>query len=295
MATGEITEFHELQFSNNVELLLDQRGSLLRESVINRELMGRQSQAIKQIGTKEAQQLTTRFADTPNMQNLHTSRWVFPDWFVYTDFFDQFIDGVQMMIDPMSMYAKDAADALGRKMDDKIIAAFFADSKTGDLGTITTPFDAANQTVDQNVGGTTTGMNLKKLREAKRILMHNQVDIKNDTLYVAMTAQQHDDLLGETQAVSLDYNNKPVLVDGMITAFMGFKFIVSERLVVDGSLYRRCPCWAESGMALGIWKGIETEVVKRPDKMNIPQLIAKASFDATRLQEKKVVEIKCAE
>jgi hypothetical protein len=249
---------------------------------------------VKQIGTQEAQEVTSRFSDTPRMEHLHTSRWIFPKWWAYEAYFDEFVDGVQMMVNPMSTYAKDAADSFGRRMDERIITAFFADAKTGDLGSETTSFLAGN-VVSQDVGGTSSGLNIAKLREAKKILLENEVDVKNDTLYCAMTPEQHDNLLGQTQAVSLDYTDKPALVNGEITSFMGFNFIVTNKLNVDGSSYRRVPVWAKSGMTLGIWNGVESRVTPRADKMDVPELLAKASFNATRNEEKKVVEIKCVE
>lgn len=294
MATGEITEFHEIMFSTNVELLLDQRGSLLRNAVMEKPFTGKQAQAVKQIGTQEAVEVTERNTDTPWFEHTHTSRWIFPKWFAYEAHFDEFVDGVQMMTNPMSSYAQDAADALGRKIDDRIITAFLGTAKTGDLGSTSTVYDT-NMTVGTNVGGTATGLNLKKLRNAKQLFLENDVDVKNDTLFVAISPEQHDNLLGQTQAVSLDYTNKPALVNGEITSFMGFNFIVTNKLPVDGSSLRRCVAWAKSGMVLGTWKGISTRVKERADKMDIPQLLTKMSFDATRLEEKKVSEIKCTE
>jgi len=112
---------------------------------------------------------------------------------------------------------------------------------------------------------------------------------------VVITAQQHDDLLNEAQAISLDYNTRPVLVDGKITAFMGFNFVHCERLPVDGSSYRRVPAYAKSGVHLGMWNDINTQISMRDDKGYATQVYVKGTFGATRTEEKKVVEIKCAE
>ena len=99
MATGEITEFHEIQFATNIELLLAQRGSLLRTAVTEMPFKGKQAQVVKQIGTEEAQEVTQRFTDTPRMEHLHTSRWIFPKWYAYQAFFDEFVDGVEQFDD----------------------------------------------------------------------------------------------------------------------------------------------------------------------------------------------------
>ena len=138
--------------------------------------------------------------------------------------------------------------ATGRSPEAHGITSFFGDARTGENGATATAFDGAGQTVAVDEGATSaTGLNVAKLRAAKKILMANEVDIDHDPLYVALTAEQHDDMMNEIQAVSLDFNTKPVLVDGRITSFMGFNFIHSERLEADSNTYRRCPAWAKSG------------------------------------------------
>jgi hypothetical protein len=180
-------------------------------------------------------------------------------------------------------------------MDDEIIAAMFADSKTGENGSTNTSFLGANQVAVGYGAAAATGLNIAKLREAKRILMAGEVDVDNEQLFAVITAQQHDDLLSEAQAISLDYNTRPVLVDGRITAFMGFNFIHCERLTADASTYRRVPVFAKSGLHLGMWNDINTMVSERADKGYATQVYVKGTFGATRTEEKKIVEIKCAE
>ena len=159
-----------------------------------------------------------------------------------------------------------------------------------------------------------TGLNIAKLRAAKRILLQAEVDVDNDQLFMAITAKQHDDLLNEAQAISLDYNSKPVLVDGKITSFMGFNFIHSERIpggasfntainpsiatgstdgtYTTGSRYM-VPFWAKSGMALGVWNDVTTSIDRRPDKRNSYQVYVTGTFGGARLEEKRVGLINC--
>ena len=115
-------------------------------------------------------------------------------------------------------------------------------NKTGENGTDNTVFDTNMEVAVNKGAGGATGMNIAKLREAKKLLMENEVDIDMDTLWCLLTAKQHDDLLSETQAISLDYNTKPVLVDGKISQFMGFNFIHTERLGLYSKLMRERNC-----------------------------------------------------
>jgi len=290
-----VTTHFVQQYTTNVQMLLQQKGSKLRTTVSTGSYTGKAAKAVEQIGPVNAQKRTIRHADTPLISTPADARWVFPNDYEWADLIDD-QDKLRMLIDPQSAYAQNGAYALGRAMDDEIVNSFFGTSKTGENGSTDTVFATASQTVLQGVGSTgATGLNIAKLREAKRILMANEVDIDNEQLFVVITAQQHDDLLNEAQAISLDYNTRPVLVDGKITAFMGFNFVHCERLPVDGDSYRRVPAYAKSGVHLGMWNDINTQISMRDDKGYATQVYVKGTFGATRTEEKKVVEIKCAE
>lgn len=276
-------------YKNTVSLLLQQRGSKLRSAVTQDSFTGKSGKAVEQIGAVNAQKRTSRHGDTPLISTPHDARWVFPTDYEWADLIDD-QDKLRMIIDPTSPYAVNGAYAMGRSIDDALIDSFFGTAKTGEAGTTSTAFPSAQQ-----VASGSAGMSIAKLRSAKKILMANEVDVDNDPLFIAITAEQHDDLLGETQAVSLDFNTKPVLVEGRISAFMGFNFIHIERLGVDGSSARRCPAWARSGMHLGMWNDITTRISERGDKSYSNQVYVKGTFGATRLEEGKVVEILCTE
>jgi hypothetical protein len=289
-----VTTHFVQQYTTNVQLLLQQKGSKLRNTVTVGSYTGKAAKAIEQVGPVTAQKRTIRHGDTPLISTPADARWVFPVDYEWADLIDD-QDKLRMLIDPTSSYSQNGAYALGRAMDDEIISAFFADAKTGENGSTTTSF-GADQDVVVGTGSTgATGLNISKLREAKKILMANEVDIDNDPLFCIITAEQHDDLLNEAQAISLDYNTRPVLVDGKITAFMGFNFIHTERLPVNGSSQRRVPAFAKSGMHLGLFNDINTMISERADKGYATQVYVKGTFGATRTEEGKVVEIVCAE
>ena len=122
------------------------------------------------------------------------------------------------------------------------------------------------------------------------------MDLEEDTIWSALTAEQHDDLLAEAQIISTDFNDKPVLVEGKITRFLGINFIHTELLDLDVNSFRRMPVWAKSGMHLGIWSDIRTSVSIRHDLTSEPfQAVVYLTSGATRLEEEKVVEMICAE
>lgn len=290
----EVNVARSQQYTDSVQLLLQQKGSRFRAAVMEGHYTGKAAKAVEQIGAVAAQKKTTRHGDTPLISTPHDARWVFPTHYEWADMIDD-QDKLETLVELTSPYALNGANALNRAIDDEIVTAFFGDARTGENGATVRPFGSASVVVVSVGGGGPVGLNISKLRGAKKLLIKNEVDIESDPLYCAISAEQHDDLLNEAQAISLDYNTKPVLVDGRITAFMGFNFVLSERLETDGSGYRRVPCWAKSGMHLGIWGDVEGRVSERADKSYATQVYAKGTFGATRSEEGKIVEIECAE
>ena len=276
------------EYKTNVELLLQQMGSKLRDKVSSDTYTGKAGKAIEQVGAVTAQKRTTRHADTPLISTPADARWVFPEDYEWADLIDK-QDQVRMLIDPTSSYAKNGAAAIGRAIDDEIIQAFFGTAFTGENGTTTTPFPAGQQAAT-----TAGGLTLAKLREAMQLLLAAEVDVERETIWCAISARQHDDLLGVSKVQSVDFNIAKPLAEGRTRSFMGFTFVLSERLPITGT-DREIPCWVPSGMHLGMWDDLRTEVDRRPDKSYSTQVYVAATIGATRTQEEKCVRIVCSE
>ena len=292
-------------YKRTVEMLLQQQGGRLAPCVTNESFFGKAAKAVEQIGPVSPTKNLSRHADTPLISTPHDARWIYPNDYDWADLIDD-EDKLRMIIDPTSPYAMNAANALRRAQDEEILLAFFGTAKTGENGTNSVTFPGGNiVTANFGSGATASGMNVAKLREAKRLLLKAGVDIDNDPLFCAITSYEHNYLLNEAQAISLDYNDRPVLVDGRIRSFMGFNFVNVEfsdttsypnasASLVNGSSQQLVPVWAKSGVMLGTWADIQVSVDRRPDKRNSTQVYAKGTFGGTRLQENKVVQIICA-
>lgn len=286
------------QFSTNVQLLLQQKGSRLRGAVMTGSHVGAQASPVDQIQPVTANKVTQRFAPMPRVDALLDRRWAFPVDYDLNQMVDSF-DKLRLLQDPSSHLVQNAVYALGRAQDEEIIGAFFGTAATGQEGATSTSFLSANIiNVDQGSTGA-SGMSVAKLRAAKKILMQNYVDLDSDPIYCAITAKQHDDLLAEVQVIDADYNGgKPVLEDGKIMRFLGINFIHTELLATGtdnlSGTSTLVPIWAKSGMYLGLWNDIQTNVSMRDDIQGMPyQAYAKGTFGATRLDEKRVIEVYC--
>lgn len=294
--TGGLVDLYTTQFSTNLELLLQQKGSKLRGRVTEGMHVGKQASPINQIGAITLQTSAGRFAPKGRTDPTFVRRWVSPTDGSINQLIDSF-DELKTIVDPKSKYAENASNAVGRGWDDAIITAFFGSAMIGtDANSMTTEsFDSTNNQVANNFGASaTTGLTVAKLIEAQRILLHYHNDLDSDSPTIVIGSQQNSDLLKQVQVVSTDYNDKPVLVDGRVRRFLGFDVVISERLTVSSS-DRYVPVFVKSGMYLGMWKDMTNRASIRNDLESEPwQLYTQVSFGATRTQTSgKVIRIMC--
>ena len=283
----EITTAFVNQFSSNIQMLSQQMGSLLRNAV-DVETVNGEKAFFDQVGSAAAVLRTTRHADTPLIDTPHSRRMVTMSDYEYADLIDD-QDKVRLLVDPTSTYARAAAAAMGRAMDDVIISAALGTSLTGKDGTTSTPFDTNNQIA---VGA--AGLTLAKLIEAKEILDSNDVD-PSIPRYIAVSPKQITNLLDDPEVTSADYNTVRALVKGELDTYVGFKFVTTNRLGLDGSGDRRCFAWAMDGIKLAVGKEPAARIDERADKSYATQVYYCMSVGATRMEEAKVVEILCDE
>lgn len=295
--SANLPSLYVQQFASNIALLVQQKGSRFKDLVMMGSHVGKQASPVDQIASISMQPVTTRFAAMGRVDAAVDRRWVFPSDFDLPQLIDSF-DKLRLLIDPQSSYVQNAVYAAGRQMDDLVIAAINGTNKTGETGATSTVLPSGQKIARTFGGASATGMTVAKLREGKRILMSNEVDIDADKISSVLTALQHDNLLAEAQIISMDYNDKPVLVDGKINRFLGVDFYHSERLALstDGNSDRLVPLFAKSGVYLGMWNDITTDISQRKDLQGLPwQAYVYMTAGATRLEEKKVVQIACDE
>ena len=287
--SSQVTTAFVQQYSSNVQLLSQQKGSLLRNAVRVESQVGKNA-FYDQVGSATAQKRLSRHADTPQLDTPHARRRVSLVDYEYADLIDD-QDKVRTLIDPTSPYSQATAFAMGRAIDDEIISAAFGTAYTGETGSTSTTFPAG-QVV--SVGSPVAGLSIAKLVEAKQLLDEANVDTTLPR-YVAVAPEQLADLLNITTVTSSDYNTVKALVQGEIDTFLGFKFIVSTRLSSESGTNRRVIAWAEDGLLLSIGKDITAKIDERADKVYATQVYYAMSIGATRMEEEKVVEIKCRE
>lgn len=284
----QITTAFVNQFSSNVQMLSQQMGSLLRNAV-DVETVNGEKAFFDQVGSAAAVLRTSRHADTPLIDTPHSRRMVTMSDYEYADLIDD-QDKVRLLVDPTSTYSRAAAAAMGRAMDDVIISAALGTALTGkDGGTSTAFATATNQ-----IAAGATGLTLAKLIQAKEILDAGDVD-PSIPRYIAVSPKQITNLLNSTTVTSSDFNTVKALAMGEINSFVGFNFIVTNRLGVDGASARRVFAWAMDGIKVAVGREPTARIDERADKSYATQIYYAMTLGATRMEEKKVVEVLCTE
>jgi hypothetical protein len=293
MSTQITTAFVE-QYKANVYHLVQQRGSKLRSSVRIESVTGKNA-FFDQIGAVAAVQRTTRHADTPRMDTPHSRRRVSLSDYEWADLVDN-QDKIRMLIDPTSDYAQAAMWALGRSMDDVIIAAIDGTAYTGVDGSTSTAFDTGMivdvQTVWPGVTAADTGLNLAKLIEARKLLGNNDVD-PDEEVFVPVNARQISSLLKDERIVSGDYNSALPLVSGKVSKVGGCTLIPCNRIGTDANSDDKVPFYTRSGLLLATGQDMTGRISERADKGYAMQVYASMTIGATRMEEKRVGYIEC--
>jgi hypothetical protein len=298
MSVQVTTAFVE-QYSANVEFLAQQMNSRFSGKCRMESQRGK-SKFYEQIGATAAIKITSRHQDTPRVDTNHQRRATYLNQYVWADLIDS-LDQVEMLIDPTSSYAQNAAMAFNRAKDQEIIAAAtgtaYADTGGGN-GTVSAVTLPAGQQVAVNyiAGGTgsNSGLTLAKLVQAKSILSAAEYP-EGSKLYFAYRQKQLDNLLlNVTQVSDIHTSQVKALVAGETYNFMGFEFVRSQLLSVTSSV-ATCFGYVENALMLAVGQDARGRVTERPDKNYSTQVFMDMSIGATRMQEVQVVSVACDE
>lgn len=301
MSGLNVPQHYYTEFSRNIDTLLQQKDSRLLAWVTQGSHSGEKASPVDQIGVVDMTDITTRFAPMPRTDAPASRRWVTPVSSDLNQMIDTF-DKLKLLTDPRSTYVQSALYAGNRRRDRHILTGFFADAAIGVTGAGTETFGttlttAGGQNVSVGVGGAASGANVAKFKAAKLRLWEADVD-EDEDLYTVTKPKQHDELLNEIQIISMDFNDKPVLVEGKITRFLGINFKRSNLLSTGtddaAGTSTMVPVWTQRGMHYGNWQTTVTDISQRKDLQGLPwQAYVMQTGGATRLELPRVVRVWC--
>ncbi len=298
-----ITTIMAKQFSPRLLILSQQRQSRF-EGKVRRETVANAEDAYFDTidAEDEPEQATVRHGDTPLTESKFGRRRVTPyKWDKGTLLDDA--DIARMQANPQGVVLQSFAMSFGRKKDDLIIEAAFADASIGKTGAGTVEFKDESISIDGTTGGikTTLGtlavvstpvtMELKKMLTMTEIFMEAEVD-PEIARYWAVAPKDITSLLNIAEVKSSDYNTLKVLAQGKIDTYMGYNLFYTNRLQRDAATETafRTIAWAQDGIILALIGDLTTSIDKRVDKKNVDQIYSKMDLGAVRMEGAKVHE-----
>ena len=283
------------QFSSNLIILAQQRGSKLMGAV-KTERVKAKSHHFDRLGATVAQKKVSRHGDTPLIDTPHSRRRVTMDDYEWADLIDT-NDKVRALINPQSEYAMAGAWAIGRSIDDVIIAAATGNSVAVDASDSTSNVSMlAGNIIDNDFGTDNSNLTAAKVMEARRILRGHEIDMQEEMFLVA-NSYMISGLMQDSDVKDFDFNTSKPMAVGELPQYGGFSIIHSERILgagTDDTDPYIGLAFTRSALGLALGQDINVRISERDDKSYSTQVFASATFGATRIEEEKIVSIECS-
>jgi hypothetical protein len=296
MAYASVTSTHKLAYQNNVTLAVQQRRSQFADRMtFQGGLKGRINQVVDLVGPEEAIVNGARGGDTPNIEGKHDSVWAAPTQLEWGKLIEK-EDAIKALTDYMSPYTQTGAAAIVRGRDTIMAKAVYDQKLTGKDGTTTTPYSNTGRLVAVGIGDpalAATGMNVKKLLRAIRLLQEQEVEVEDEQLVMGLNAQEMEDLYYDITFVSKDYRKESQLDTERreVISILGVDIFRTQRFPdLDGATHRAF-LWAKRGMIYGDFDPVSTMVERNVQKKYRWHPFMENWFGAVRGLDELVIEI----
>lgn len=283
-------------FERNVRHLAQQANTRLRAFVTERSVQS-ESHAWERVGAVDTSEKTAARTATPENDTPWSRRLSIPSTYHVGDTVEP-EDVVQMLVEPKSNIAMAHAMACRRRVDDIIIAAANGDSRDGDGNAIT--FDTANQQIDLTNAGATTGaaaeISIDSILQVQEKFYENDIQM-DDMQRVCMVIgpKQQRKLMQLMEVTSGDYQNSRALATGYMPNWLGFDWVVSNRLQSPSANVVDCLAFTPQGIGLQVNKDISAKVGEDPSISFAWRIYAMLTMGAVRVEDEHVVRLRLAD
>jgi len=273
------------EYRNLVTHTVQQSGNLLR-STITEVSSGGKAYNFELLGPTEMVAKTGRRVDTVYADDDWTRRVAGPGTFTNTMTVES-EDKVQMLVDPMSNYHKAQGMAINRKYDDLIIAAATGTALDGDG--VANAFPAG-----QVIGSATQLMDFDIITAVQEKFMQNFINPDVPKCMVIGPTQVRA-LLKLEQQTNSDYVTTQALqtlnATGIVHNWMGFTWIVSNRLLDPGTGEISCLAFTPQALGLAVNQDLMVEIGKDPGKSYMWQAFVQMTAGAVRIEDEQIVHL----
>ena len=196
-------------------------------------------------------------------------------------------DIVQMLIDPKNASTENLVMNMARQVDDIIITAATGVAADGAGGTVAFP-------AGQKIGDFTAEISLDFILEVDEKFYENDVD-PDEPRYFVIGPKQRRKLLQLIEVTSSDFQARQALATGYLPDFMGFNWIVSNRLLVPTTDQLTCLAFTRKALGLHVAGDISSRVAERPDMSFAWQCYLMLQMDCVRVEDEHIVQAQLAD
>jgi hypothetical protein len=272
------------QFADMVHVRSQQMNSRIRPYVSLKNMTGDRF-AFDGLGTVEAREVNGRIAPTEFDDIEHNRRRIKRRRFVVTLPIDE-TDVRGILLDPQGQYVDASVRAMERQFDRVGIEAAFADVQTGrEFDTAVTFANDGGLTVNA-----TAGLTYEKLLEIRRNWTNNEVGTDaNEKLIFALTGDEEDALMKETELTSGDFSRQYVVDGGKITKAVGLDLVAfgastPNPLLNVAAGTRDCIAFTTRGLCYGMSADMKIKIDPRPDFVETKQIQLITELGAVRTE-----------
>lgn len=289
MPADQVPNHYTQEYNTNWISRVQQERSRLEPWIESISFSGERKRFDRLQGSKSRRR-TERIAPTPVANAESDSRWAYREFFEIPARLLDKDDALNLgpLTLPTSQYVIDDAREYNRVLDDLACDVALRDARTGTDGTSTLALPSAQKIV---AGG--TGMTIAKLMSSLAIRKASEIDQNGNNWVIVVGSQQWVDIMNLSQVQNSDYNSVKPLVTGDVNQWMGYTFVINNRLPKSGNV-RSCVAWAKG--AVKIIKGdMTTDISVRKDLSLATQIYSMFNLGGVRIHDEAVIQIDCVE
>lgn len=292
MAANMMTQLYIKTFEGNIIQLAQQKFSKLRRTVTERSgptavhrfqvmsARGAMTQKSAPAGTNTNKRNATPWADS-----VFNNRIATPLPYHTADSYE-WDDVVRQHTDPQSALTTSLAAQAGRRFDDTIIAAATA-AALDDLA------NSNAHPAGSQLGGATTAFDFDLVRATRELILEKDIDPDEEVFFV-ISPNAVMALLDDAKATSIDYANaKALMGGGLVQGWMGFSWIVSNRLTdpAPTSSQRYALAYTKDAIGLVVAKEPFVKIAEDPGASFATTVYLGVDLGAVRVQDEKMLRV----
>ncbi|UZE47916.1 phage capsid protein [Rhodopseudomonas sp. P2A-2r] len=290
---GPVSDTHRIMYRDQTILAIQEKHRQFDDFFNYLDGMsGKQVQVTQIIGPSEARLNAPEGGDTPDIESTHEPIWAKPtriDWGKLIKKEDQ----IKALTDYKSEYVQGGANAYVRAHNALLASAVFGPCLIGNEVPTSTSWAGRTVPVDLIAPGTPAGMSVKKILNGMQLMETDDITLEEESLALAMTAVENEQLWNDLTHISKDYRSKAQLDDmsQRVRTIFDIPIIITKRLgQYDASTYQ-AGLFCRSALHWGPFMPMDIKSAQNPAKQFREHVYIEGWEAATRSEDYKVVKI----